>query len=86
MAAAASTAEVRPFLKDAISQRPDDAVSDGPDFVLNGVMSLEGEPRAIINNAMVELGDEVDGARVVKIEKRSVLLRKGETEITLNLK
>jgi hypothetical protein len=49
-------------------------------------MSLEGEPRAIINNAMVELGDEVDGARVVKIEKRSVLLRKGETEITLNLK
>jgi hypothetical protein len=56
------------------------------DYVLNGIMYLEGAPRAIINNAMVEEGDTVDGAKVVKIEKRTVVLQQNGYDINLNIK
>jgi len=59
--------------------------ADGPRFLINCIMYLDESPRAIINNAMVEVGDAVDGATVVKIEKRRVLLLHNEEEIALGL-
>lgn len=57
-----------------------------PNFTLNGIMYIEGSPRAIINNAMVETGDVVDQAKVLLIDKKSVVLQYNDAEITLNLK
>lgn len=57
-----------------------------PEFELNGIMYLEGGPRAIINDSMVEIGDVVNGAKVIKIEKRGVALQYNDTEIALKLK
>lgn len=57
-----------------------------PDLLLNGIMYLEAGPRAIINNAIVGVGDMVSGATVTAINKKSVILAYNNVEITLNLK
>jgi hypothetical protein len=62
------------------------AAQAAPEFVLNGIMYLEGSPRAIINDSMVEEGEMVNGARVVKIDKKKVLLEYDGAEIILDLK
>ena len=62
------------------------AAQTAPEFVLNGIMYLEGSPRAIINDSMVEEGEMVNGARVVKIDKKNVLLEYNGAEIILGLK
>lgn len=67
-------------------QQPEEKKASSPEFVLNGIMYLEGNPRAIINDVMVEAGDMVGGARVVKIEKKSVLLQYNDVEMSLDLK
>lgn len=67
-------------------QHEEKAVPAYPDYVLNGIMYIEGAPRAIVNNSMVEIGDNVNGAQVLKIEKRRVVLQHNDAEITLNLK
>lgn len=54
-------------------------------FELNGIMYIEGDPRAIVNNSMVEVGDTVSGARVARIERRAVFLDKSGEEIRLDL-
>lgn len=96
----ASKSEELPALPSAIFQQPKSSAAAGaspaqeqeekkpapPEFVLNGIMYLEGNPRAIINDVMVEAGDIVGGARVVKIEKKSVLLQHNGAEISLDLK
>ena len=56
------------------------------DFVLSGIMHLEDGPRAIINNSSVMTGGYVNGAMVVAINENSVILKKGNAEITLRLK
>ena len=60
--------------------------STAPNLVLNGIMYLEEGPRAIVNNAMVEVGEYVSGAKVVRIDRKSVVLVYNDVEITLNLK
>lgn len=57
-----------------------------PELVLNGIMYLEAGPRAIINDTMVEEGDEVSGAKVVRINRRNVVLAFNNTEINIDLK
>lgn len=69
-----------------IFQKPEEKKLAYPDFALNGIMYVEGAPRAIVNNSMVEVGDTVDGAKVLRIEKRSVVLQHSGSEITLSLK
>lgn len=60
--------------------------STAPKLVLNGIMYLEEGPRAIVNNAMVEVGDFVSGAKVVRIDRKNVVLVYNDVEITLTLK
>ncbi|MFA5145850.1 MAG: hypothetical protein WC515_00500 [Candidatus Omnitrophota bacterium] len=57
-----------------------------PDFVLNGIMYIEERPQAIINNGVVEEGDMISGAKVIRIMKNGVLMNLNDTEITLSLR
>ena len=57
-----------------------------PELILNGIMYVAGIPRAIINNSMVEVGDDVSGAAIIKINRKNVILRFNGIDITLNLK
>ena len=58
----------------------------GPNLVLNGIMYVEESPRAIVNNSIVETGDSVSGAKITRINRKSVILEYEDVEITLNLK
>ena len=68
------------------ADRKTDYAGTTPTLILNGIMYLEEGPRAIINNAIVETGDSVGGARVERIERKKVILIYNDVEITLNLK
>lgn len=59
---------------------------ESPKLVLNGIMYLEEDPRAIINNFIVGLGDSVSGAKITRINRQSVILEYENVEITLSLK
>jgi hypothetical protein len=74
------------IFQQAAAQQPEEKKLSSPEFVLNGIMYLEGSPRAIINDVMVEVGDTVGGASVVKIEKKNVLLQYNDADIVLDLK
>lgn len=63
--------------------------TDEPDFYLEGIV-MASEPKdsfAVINGRMVRAGGTVDGATIVKITKRYVIIRYpkagSETELTL---
>jgi len=73
-------------IRKAVLFAPQAAWLFNPELTLNGIMYLEDEPRAIINNEMVGLSDAVNGAIVVKIDRRSVLLQRNDEEIKLDLK
>lgn len=90
-AAVAAKSEALPALPSVIfqqpqPQQPEERKAAAPEFVLNGIMYLEGSPRAIINDSMVEVGDTVSGASVVKIDKKNVRLEYNGAEISLDLK
>jgi len=57
-----------------------------PNLILNGIMYLTDNPKAIINNCIVGEGETVDGATVVTINRNNVVLNFNDTEITLKLK
>jgi len=86
--ASSAPAKVREFpsLQSIVFQKPEEKKPDSPEFVLNGIMYLDGGPRAIINDTMVEVGDTVNGAKVIKIDKRNVILQYNDAEVTLDLK
>ena len=56
-----------------------------PDFVLNGVMYLDGKPQAIINGYMLEEGDTLNGATVALIDKDYALLNLRDSKIKVKL-
>ena len=97
-AAASQEVIYRPIVNDAVNPdlKPNaleqslrlhlPGASKYPEFVLNGIMYLEEGPRAIINNAIVEEDSMVNGAKVAKIDRKSVTLLYDDVEITLNLK
>jgi hypothetical protein len=60
--------------------------AEKPKFVVNGIMYVEGNPRAIINDYVVREGDTVDGAFIVKISPDSVIVRQKDAEKPLYLK
>ncbi len=60
--------------------------SKAPELYLSGIMYTEESPRAIVNDRIVEPGDSVSGAKVKKINPKSVVLEFIDTEITLSLK
>lgn len=63
----------------------DTAESRPPNFVLNGVMYLDGKPQAIINGYMLEEGDMLNGATVMLIDKDYVLLNLNDSKIKVKM-
>jgi len=54
-------------------------------IVLGGIMWVEENPRAIINNNIVAIGDEIGGNKVIDIKKDRVVLSDGTEKLTLKL-
>lgn len=73
-------------IQSIVFQKQEEKKPANPDFTLNGIMYVEGAPRAIVNNAMVEIGDPVGDAKVIRIDRKSVVLQHDNAEIVLNLK
>jgi len=84
--AAPVKAQEFPTLQSVLFKQPEEKKPASPEFVLNGIMYLEGSPRAIVNDVMVEPGDTVNGAKVVKIDRQDVVLLYNGSEIVLKLK
>lgn len=59
--------------------------SNSSNLVLNGIMYLEGGPRAIINNSVVSEGDNIGRASVLKIDRKSVTLKIGKEKLSLKI-
>ncbi len=62
-------------------QKPDDQ----PQFTLSGIMASGDKGHAIINNHMVTVGDNIDGAKVVTIGKHHVVLEKDSKQFVLRM-
>jgi len=66
--------EVRTLLKEAGQVRYKEI---GGEFTLQGILHDDGgPPLAIINDRIVREGDEIEGAKVMKIKEREVVLLK----------
>ncbi|MBI4971058.1 MAG: hypothetical protein HZC17_04365 [Candidatus Omnitrophica bacterium] len=55
------------------------------EFILSGIIDDPVTPSAIINNEIVEVGEVVHGAKVVRIDAHRVVLEKDNREISLAL-
>ena len=56
-----------------------------PNLVLKGIIEGRGKPRAIINSRVVDIGDIVEDATVVRINKNSVNLVYMDQEFILKI-
>ena len=54
-------------------------------LVLNGIMTIDGHPVALINNIIYEVGDDVDGSRITTIDLDHVELNNGKQAVILKL-
>jgi hypothetical protein len=54
-------------------------------WTLGGILYNDQNPTAVINKKIVRHGDIVNGARVIKIEKKDVTLEKDRVQFTLNI-
>ena len=62
------------------------AMKDNSKFVLNGILWDNERPQAIINNDIINLGDEIGGFKVITINEDSVVLNDGGNDIELKLR
>ncbi|MCX6827457.1 MAG: hypothetical protein NTV06_09395, partial [candidate division Zixibacteria bacterium] len=56
-----------------------------PVWSLGGILYNEDSPAAIINSKVVKTGQTIDGARVIRIDKKMVTLDKNGAIISLTL-
>ena len=61
------------------------STSTGGKLILDGIAWDKKSPRAVINDRIVEVGDEIGGMSVVEIKKDRVILNDGKTNIELRL-
>jgi HD-like signal output (HDOD) protein len=61
-------------LSATIANVPSPSVAPKPDFRLNGIFYNAVQPSAIVNGTTVNIGDQVNGATVVAIERTKVTL------------
>lgn len=54
-------------------------------LTLSGILASDGKGYAIINNQMLAVGDNIDGARVVTIGKRHVVLEKDGKQFVVRM-
>ena len=56
-----------------------------PKWTLSGVLFNSAEPMAVINNRSVKVGNVIDKARVVDIQKKSVVLEYSGRQFTIKV-
>lgn len=56
-----------------------------PKFILTGITQIAEEHTAILNNQIVRVGDEIDGAKVEVIAEDEVVLRFGNQKFHIGL-
>lgn len=74
--------------KDPFSQMPTDGGEEKKEqgnFKLEGILWDDVRPTAIINGDVVAVGDSILGTKVIRIEKDSVILNNGVSDIKLSL-
>ncbi|MCK4625586.1 MAG: hypothetical protein KAV00_09775 [Phycisphaerae bacterium] len=63
-------------------------IDDKPEavkFTLSGILASGNKGYAIVNNQMVTVGDNIDGAKVITIGKHHVVLEKDSKQFTLRM-
>lgn len=60
-------------------------ISEIKDLMISAITISENEAYAIINNQIVQVGDVIDGKKVVAIEKDRVIVEKGGKRFTVFL-
>ncbi len=90
LVAAAAVSAGEPPLADptrppAYTAPPAAAGAKGRAFRLSAVFLGPGRPRAVINGRTVRVGEQVDGARVIAIERHRVVLARNGGRLTLRL-
>ncbi len=69
-----------PFALGGASYILDEIVEDSSGFRLSAIIWDEIKPMAIVNNKVVEIGSEINGAKIISIEKNKVkLISEGKT-------
>jgi hypothetical protein len=66
-------------------QPPPTAAKGGLSWVLSGIIFDESSPIAYINSRLVKIGDKVNDAKVVSIERRTVTLDLDGRRFTISL-
>jgi hypothetical protein len=56
-----------------------------PEWILNGILYDTISPAAVINKQIVRVGDSVDGAMIMNIEKQKVTLERNGSQFDLNI-
>lgn len=56
-----------------------------PRWTLGGILYDENTPSAVINKKIVRNGDNIDGARVMQIDRQKVTLEKNGLQFTLTV-
>ena len=64
---------------------PPPAVPAGTRFTLSGILMGPGGTAAIINDHSVRAGETIDGARVLRIDRFSVVLDVAGRQLTLRM-
>ncbi|MCX6830026.1 MAG: hypothetical protein NT002_12215 [candidate division Zixibacteria bacterium] len=73
-----------PFVRGTIAAGPAD-IPTGPIWELGGILYDDINPAAIINSRIVRVGQSIDGARVLRINKKMVTLEKDGAEFSITL-
>ena len=68
----------------AREKKPPAADVSLPELDLKGTMLSKSKSRAFINDSIVKVGDEIEGAEVLSIRENSVTLRKGEKDFEIH--
>ncbi len=78
------TAKVNPNNAQLGQNEEPQAPQELPSLMLNGLFFSGKLGYALINNQIVKEGDTIEGAKVVQISLRSVILKFGDSKIVLN--
>ncbi len=62
------------------------SISLSHSFVLNGIVAEGAASWAIINNKITRVGEEIDGATLMEVQKDTVMLRKGEERFLIKMR
>lgn len=69
-----------------VSTPPSPSILLKSSILLNGIVQGEGEPFAVLNNQIFRVGDEIEGAVLLKIGRDFVVLKENGEEFQIKMK